>query len=177
MTFGEFLKELFSWLYRFWPIRIVHDWEQGVRCRFGRVTSLLTSSNGLFSTGLHCLWPLVGSVHIEETNIEVSETELQTHTTKEGVNLTFSLGVKYRINDLTKMYRSIHDAADTIYNEICSSAGNVVMEMQYEDVSHNICDALMEDVREEMNTWGIEIISISLINLTRAKPIRLIMDT
>ena len=80
MTFGEFLSQILDWLYRFWPMRIVHDWEQGVRCRFGNATSLLTSSNGIFDTGFHVFWPVIGEINIYETNIEVSETELQTHT-------------------------------------------------------------------------------------------------
>jgi len=146
MTFGEFLKQAFEWLYQFWPVRIIHDWEQGVRCRFGNATSLLTSQNGLGDTGLHVFWPLVGEINLYETNIEVSETELQTHTTGDGVAVTISLGIKYRIFDLKRMYQSIHDPVETLGNELCSAVGKC------------------------------EIVSLSLINLTKARPIRLIVD-
>ncbi len=176
MTIGELLKQIFEWLYRFWPTRIVHDWEQGVQCRFGNATALLTSSNGFFGTGFHVFWPVIGEVNIYETNIEVSETELQTHTSIDGTAVTFSLGVKYRIFDLKRMYQSIHDPRETLQNEICSAAGKCVAATSYADLNARLCDRVIQEVKEQMGDWGIELASLSLINLTSAQPIRLIMD-
>ena len=53
ITFGELLKQVIKWLYAFWPLRVVHDWEPGVRCLLGNATARLTSENGLGGTGLH----------------------------------------------------------------------------------------------------------------------------
>lgn len=176
MSFGEFLSQILEWLYRFWPMRIVHDWEQGVRCRFGNATSLLTSSNGIFETGFHVFWPVIGEINVYETNIEVSETELQTQTSRDGTPVTFSLGVKYRIFDLKRMYQSIHDPRETIQNEICSAAGRCIAVSEYAELSDRLCDRVMQEVKAQMGEWGIEISSISLINLTSAQPLRLILD-
>jgi regulator of protease activity HflC (stomatin/prohibitin superfamily) len=174
MTVGEFLKQVFEWLYQFWPVRIVHDWEQGVRCRLGNATSKLTSSNGIGGTGLHVFWPLVGEISLYETNIEVSETELQTHTTADDAAVTISLGVKYRIFDLKRMYQNIHDPIETLDNEICSAAGQCIVAMQFAQLSTGLCDRILQEVKEQMGEWGIEIVSLSLINLTKARPVRLI---
>jgi len=176
MTFGEFLKQVFEWLYRFWPVRIIHDWEQGVRCRFGNATSTLTSENGIGGTGLHWFWPLIGEINLYETNIEVSETELQTHTTSDGVAVTLSLGVKYRIFDLKLMYQNIHDPIETLGNELCSAVGKCVVAMEFSALSTGLCDQVMQEVKEEMDEWGVEVVSLSLINLSSARPIRLIVD-
>jgi len=176
MTIGEFLRQVVEWLYQFWPVRIVRDWEQGVRCRFGNATSLLTSKNGLWGTGLHAFWPLIGEINVDETNIEVSETELQTHTTLDGVSITFSLGVKYHIFDLKRMYVNIHDPVETLSNEICSAAGKCVVVMQSSEVSDRLCPRVLQEVKEQTGQWGIDLVSLSLINLTSARPLRLIMD-
>lgn len=174
MTVGEFLRQIFEWLYQFWPVRIIHDWEQGVRCRFGNATSLLTACNGIGGTGLQVFWPVIGEISVYETNIEVSETPLQTHTTIDDVAVTISLGVKYRIFDLKRMYQNIHDPIETLENEICSAAGRCIVDMEFAALSSRLCEHVMRESKEQMGEWGIEICSISLINLTKARPIRLI---
>ena len=142
MTLGELLQRIFEWLYQFWPIRIIHDWEQGVRCLFGNATSNLTSGNGIGGTGLHVFWPLLGEINVYETNIEVSETELQTHTTADDVAVTISIGVKHRIFNLKRMYQNIHDPIETLDNEICSAAGQCIVAMQFTQLSTGRCDRI-----------------------------------
>jgi regulator of protease activity HflC (stomatin/prohibitin superfamily) len=176
VTVGELLKQVLDWIYTFWPARLVHDWEQGVRCLFGRATTRLTSSNGVFGTGLHFFWPVVGRIITDETNIEVVETDLQTLTTRDGVPVTFSLGLKYRISNLVRMYKSIHDARETLYNEITAVAGSLVPQLEYEAVRDELCKLVIHETKEQMGEWGIEIISLNLINLCEAQPIRLIAN-
>lgn len=176
MTMGELLKEFAEWLYAFWPIRIVHDWEQGVRCRFGNATALLTSSNGLFGTGLHWFWPMIGEILAYETNIEVVETDLQTHTTADGAPVTFSMGLKYRIFDLKRMYQKIHDPQETLRNELCSVAGTCASRMNRESLPDRLCDQILLETKEQMGSWGIEVISLALMNLAEAQPVRLITN-
>lgn len=176
MTLGELLKQVFEWLYRFWPTRIIRDWEQGVRCQFGNATALLDSHNGLFGTGFHVFWPVVGEININETNIEVTETDLQTHTTADGVAVTFSLGVKFQINDLRRMYVNIHDPVDTLSNEICSAAGRCITSMPYAEISKQLAELVTLEIHEAMEEWGIEVVNIDLINLVHARPLRLIID-
>jgi len=177
MTFGELLKQFMDWLYAFWPLRVVHDWEQGVRCLFGNARDRLTNTNGLLGTGVHVFWPAFGEIIVYETNIEVMETELQTHTTMDGVPVTFSLGLKYRINDLKRLYLSIHDARETLSNEISSVAGSCSARMDYLAVRDRLCDQVLLEIKEQMRDWGIEVISLSPINLSEAQPLRLITNT
>ena len=176
MTFGEFLGQVFEWLYRFWPCRIVSDWEQGVRCRLGRATALLTSTNGLFGTGLHFFWPLAGEIHTTETNIEVEETALQTHTTSDSVPVSFALGVQYRIRDMRQMYLHIHDPAETIENAICATAGTCVTSTKHAELPSLLCGRVMEETHDLLGEWGIEVLSVSLMNFSRVRPVRLLTD-
>jgi regulator of protease activity HflC (stomatin/prohibitin superfamily) len=176
MSIGELVKQILEWVYAFWPMRIIHDWEQGVRCLFGNAKARLTSSNGLGGTGLHFFWPGLQEIEVCDTNIEVVETDLQTHTSLDGAPVTFSMGLKYRITNLMRMYKSIHDARETIYNEISSVAGWCVGQMDYEAIRHDLCEHVLRETKEQMGEWGIEVMSLHLINMSEAKPLRLIMN-
>jgi len=177
MTLGELLKEVVEWIYRFWPLRVVHDWEQGVRCLLGNARTRLTSTNGIFGTGMHWFWPGIGEIMVHETNIEVVETSLQTILSAEEEPVTFSLGLKYRIDNLKRMYQQIHDAADTLCNEVASTAGYVVSHMEVASIPDRLCDAVLLETKEQLGEWGIEVISLRLMNFSEAQPIRLIGDT
>lgn len=177
MTLGELLKQVIEWVYNFWPLRVIHDWEQGVRCLFGNATTRLTSTNGLFGTGLHCFWPGVGEIMVNETNIEVIETSLQTILSEDELPVTFSLGVKYRIFDLKRMYQQIHDAAETLNNEVASTSGYVVSHMKIASIPDRLCDTVLLQTKEQLDTWGIEVVSLRLMNFSQAQPIRLLGNT
>ena len=177
MTLAELLKELIHRIYAFWPLRVVHDWEQGVRCLLGNATARLTSENGWFGTGLHWFCPGVGEIIVNETNIEVVETSLQTILSIEESPVTFSLGLKYRVSNLLRMYKGIHDAADTLCNEIASTAGYVVSHMEVANIPDRLCDTVLLETKEQLGEWGIEVVSLRLMNFSEAQPIRLIGNT
>lgn len=177
MTIGELLSQVIEWIYAFWPFRVVHDWEQGVRCLLGNATAQLTSENGISGTGLHWFWPGVGEIIVDETNIEVVETELQTILSIEDSPVTFSLGLKYRIDNLKRMYEQIHDPADTLCNEVASTAGYVVSHLEVASISDQLCDAVLLETKAQLGEWGIEVISLRLMNFSEAQPIRLIGNT
>lgn len=177
MTFGELLSALGERLYGLWPFRIITDWEQGVRVFSGRATRLLTSSNGIFSSGVHWFCPLLGSIESENANIAVVETDIQTIASLDGKQATFSLGVKYRVRDLRAVYTKIHDVDDTILEQVRSSAGNTVPGLQWNDMRERLGPTVEKDVRARMYGWGIEIIEVAPINLIDAQAIRLIQES
>jgi regulator of protease activity HflC (stomatin/prohibitin superfamily) len=177
MTIGELLKQVIDWVYAFWPLRIVHEWEQGVRCLFGNTKGCLTSRNGLFKTGLHWFVPAIGSIEVMETNIEVVETDLQTVLSAEDSPVTFSLGVKYRITNLMRTYQEIHDARDTLMNEIASVAGYVASNIEVSTMAEGMCETILHETKGDFEDWGIEVVSLRLMNFSEAQPIRLIMNS
>lgn len=176
MTFGELLRQLLDHFYSLWPLRIVSDWESGVRCRFGNATKLLTAKNGFRGTGLHVFFPLIGDIIVEETNVEVAQTDLQTVASADGIQVTLSLGYKYRTFNLKTMYQSIHSAQDTVSNEIQATAGRVVQGLTYEEAQDRLADELLREAGTQLAKWGIRVLDISLIEFTKARPIRLIMN-
>jgi hypothetical protein len=159
-----------------WPFRIVQDWESGVRIKLGNATKLLTAKNGVRGTGLHVFWPLVGDVIVEETNVEVAQTDLQTVTSADGRQVTLSLGYKYKTFNLKTTYQSIHSVEDTVANEIQATAGRIVQGLTYAEAQRTLADELLKEAGAQLAKWGIRVLDISLIEFTVARPIRLLTN-
>lgn len=167
MTLSELISTAVEWVYGFWPFRIVHAWEQGIRLRCGKITATL-------EPGVHGFWPGVGEIMTRDTVLDVNATESQTVDTQDGESVTFSLAFKYRIVDLAALYTSIQDHDSTVTNEICASAAGLVGTLRYDDLSE-LPDAVWRDVHGRLNEWGIELFEVSLLNLCAARTYRLIM--
>ena len=176
MTLGELLALIWDSLYGLWPVRIVQDWQQGVRMLNGQARATLTSTNGIRGTGLHMFVPLFGDLIQEDCNIAVVETSLQTVDTKDGIAATFSIGVKYRIRDLKASYQKVHDHEDTLLEQVRSTAANIVRELLWEDMNDLLGPELDQQIKKNMHGWGVDVIQCAPINLTNAQAIRLIQD-
>ncbi len=187
MNLGELLFKILGWIYDFWPLRVINRWESGVRIWLGQTQKLLTHENGIFGTGLHWFIPLAGEIQARESNLEVLETSMQTHTVL-GQTVTFTLGVRFKISDMKRLYEEIHDPDATIMNELISLAGTAVSSMGeevedpeefdlVEEIRANLIDLLEEAMAESLEAWGIEVKEISLISLAEAPTYRVLADS
>lgn len=176
MQLGEFLLKAFEWLYEFWPIRIVSDWEQGIRMCGGRARKLLSSRTGLFRSGIHFFWPLLGEILTDDCVVDVNETPMQTKTTADGESVSFSLGLKYSIRDMRELYLQIKDHHETVLTEAQGCAGYWVGEMDFDDLNQKLANLIFKDLSERFESWGIDLQDVSLINLAAARTFRLIGD-
>lgn len=174
MELGAFLKWILDRIYSLWPFRIVSDWEQGVLVSAGRVSKLLTSANGIGSTGLHWFLPLLEEIFTEDANVRTQETDIQDLLTRDRRALSFSLSVKWQVIDLTRMYTTIHEPADTIHNAVEATAAAEVMLNNFDDLDETFGDTVHAQVIEELDGWGIELIEVGVISFTTAQPIRLV---
>lgn len=174
---GDFLERAAEWVYEWWPVRIVNDWEQGVRMRGGRARDLLTSTNGLRGSGVHLFWPRLGEIIVQPTNLEVLETDLQSVEDAEGVVWTFSLGVKFRVRDLKALLLKVHDHQQTIVEELRSAGGRACAHLDTEEVPSGLGDETLSRVRRATHGWGLEVRAVRPINMCRAQALRLIQDS
>lgn len=174
---GEFLKELVGWLYDFWPFRIVRDWEQGLRVCLGRAGQPLTSRNGLFGTGVHVFPPGVGEILVEEANVEVSETGIQTFTTRDRQTVTISFALEYRIKDMRRLYLGIHDTSATLVNATLAAAGRALSELNLDEIHDELEDIVVSEVEEKLGEWGVEVLALTPITFVVGKALRLIQGT
>ncbi len=175
MTLGEFLQQLLEYIYELWPLRIVREWEQGIRLRAGTVVKLLTSSNGIFGSGVHPFLPFLGEILTEECNQRVVETSWQTLTTLDGVSVSFSLAARYQIRDLSKLYVSVHDPEETIKNQL-SAAAEILDSIIAENVAAEFAPAIHDAAKKRLTEWGVKLLQVSLFNRVEAPSLRLLND-
>lgn len=176
MTLGEFLQQLIEWVYDLWPIRIIREWEQGVRLRNGNRTKLLTSSNGVKGGGIHFFWPLIGEIQSEEANVRVVETSWQTLTTKDGHAVSFSLAARYRIRDLGKLYVAIHEHEETIQNQLSVAAAEAIQDIDLCNLDKSLATAVREIAKTRLSEWGVTLLEVSLFNRVEANTLRLLNE-
>lgn len=177
MNFSELISQLVDKIVGLWPVRIIFDWEQGIRLHNGAITALLTSSNGLFGTGIHLFWPVIGDILTEDANIRVVETDIQTVTTKDGSPATVSIGIKYKIKDLQAVLLKVNEYEDTVLELARSTVGVIVPTLQWDELVDKLGAAVESSVKKRMYGWGIEVLEVAPINLTNAPAIRLIQDS
>lgn len=188
MTLAEILSGFIEYLYGFWPARIVNDWEAGIRMRAGQITAVLSSTNGIFGTGIHVFWPVVGEIQTMAANVEVNETPWQTHTIS-GRTIVFSLGYKYQVKNMRKLWTEVHDHEETVLNEVCSVAGACIEQIAeraaeagpkanpLEDARDALPDLVKEGVGKSFLAWGLYMKEVSLFNLSEGPTLRLLGGT
>lgn len=182
MTVGEFLGKMIERIWDFWPLRIVTQWEQGVRVTLGHAEGPLTATNGFWGTGLHAFWPGAGMLLTEETNIEVSETPTQTVTTADGEALTFALAVSFHITDLCRLYLNVHDYQDALPTQMQAAAGEIAGQLYWDPEGEEqpsvelLPEMTKKRLDEQFTRWGVEILEISPTNVSVSPTLRLISD-
>lgn len=177
---GDLLQDLIIWLYGLlWPFRIVNQWSQGVRTRSGKIQRpALTHENGLFKTGIHVFWPIIGDLEKYPSNVEVQELSLQNVRLRSGEELTFSLSATMRVRDWTLVYANVQDPDDSFREAIRGAAATLAREANsIDDFADKVAaGAVTDQAKADMRGWGVELKRTRLINLTAAQPLRLIMD-
>ena len=167
MTFGELLTAVGEHIWSLWPVRIVNPWQTAVRLRLGKVHATV-------GPGLRLFWPFFDELVVWDTVLDVNVTKPQTVDTADGQTVTFSLALRYRISDLARLLTQIQDYEDTIGNEITASAASLIATMDYADVEGELGEAVYGDVRARLEDWGVELESVSVYTLCRARAIRLL---
>lgn len=86
---------------------IVVPWQQAIRVRLGRHTTLLCA-------GIHVKVPFADAVYMQTTRMRTCPLGRQTVTNTDGQTITFSASVGYAIGNILKLYESLHHAEDYV---------------------------------------------------------------
>lgn len=129
------LKNIFTW---WWTIS---PWEQGVRVRAGKHVKLLEA-------GLHLRIPVLDRFYVQSVRLRYICVPTQTVTTKDGKALTISGGLAYSIEDILKLYQTIHDPVDTIEMMCCGIIASTIEGKEAAEVSPKDVE---KAVNEELN--------------------------
>lgn len=97
----DFLARLLTWWF------VVMPWEAAVRVRFGDRVALV-------GQGVHFRIPFFDSVYIQNTRLRMMHLQTQTISTRDGKPLTLAGSIGYRIADVMQLYKTLHQAEQTV---------------------------------------------------------------
>ena len=109
----NYIGNLFTW------VVIVAPWEQALRVRLGKNASLL-------GAGCYLRIPFVDRVYIHTIRKRMFVIRPQVLTTLDGKTLSLSGAIGFQIDDLRKLFDSLHDAMDTVESQIGSAIAEYV---------------------------------------------------
>lgn len=176
MTLSDFLTKAVDWIYDFWPLRIVREWELGIRLQSGSIVKQLDAGNGIRKSGVHWFIPRLGEIIVHECNLEVVETEPQTIETADGYSVTVQWAVTYCITDLINYYVSIQNQDDTVLGAVRAAAGEIIPTLAWETRA-DWARLMMEAIGEQSVNWGLDVKAVKPTTLVRAQTLRLLTDT
>jgi len=176
---GDAIRYLLDLALEWWPVRIVREWEQGIRLTSGTIgPEVLTHTNGPLPglRGLHFFYPKLGEVIVHECNWEVAETTLQTLVTRDGHAVTVGFAVQFRIHDLRLYYRGVHDHEATVLEAVRGAAGATVPTFELSSLSGDLAAAMLAASKASLRGWGLEVKYVVPTTLVAARTFRLIQD-
>lgn len=152
------------------PYVIIAPWEQGVRTFMGRVTKHMTPTNGVFGTGLHFYWPILGTSAAWECNTETWRTSPQTFG-----NLTLSFIIQARIARLDLWFVGVNDPINHVVgDQVSAAAGELAGELNGALPSPEWCEKVRALAQRRCYGWGVEIKRVAVETATCAPTLRLI---
>ena len=164
------------------PYEVIHEWEQGVKTKLGRIVKTCRHTNGVRGTGLHFYWPLVGGIDTQNTNTSTMQTNDQTLTTQDGVAVVVAMTIAYRITDAGRFFRWIHDQDETIENVLESAVGRAVPQLDWWQgtskenwgLVENLVEMVGEEITPRLRKWGVDLVDLAPHTMVRARAYRVI---
>jgi hypothetical protein len=162
-TFAELLRsfgQLFIWFV------IVLPWDQCVRIRLGKHTTLL-------GPGIHLKIPYADQVFGQCCRRRIKIIPSQTVTTKDGIVITLSGAVGFSVEDVAKLYNTLIHVDDTIEAEVCGLVSEYVASNPYDNCQP---PAIEQFVREKLRLadYGLGGQEFYLTNFAKTRTLRLI---
>ena len=158
----RFINELKFWM-------IIDPWDQAVRVRLGKYTKVLKG-------GVYFKIPVLDIFYVQSCRFRISSNaDKNTVQTLDNKAVTFVIGIGYKIDDIFKLYNTLHHAEDTIKYMMRSEACKYVS-------LHNLVDIKLQQMTEaltqklNLEEYGLSSVIVYITDLTYVKTYRLIGD-
>lgn len=163
MNLDQLFRSL-SGLFRWWVT--VAPWEQAVRVRLGRHVEVLHA-------GVHLRIPGVDRVYRQSIRRRFSSIPTQTVTTSDGKAVTLSGALAYCIDDIARLYDTLHNAEDVLQTEAAATVARFVC-------SHTLAECRPETIERvvtetlDLRRYGLGGIEFSITDIAAVRTFRLI---
>lgn len=160
----------FLHLFKFWIV--MNPYEKGVQLRLGRFIKVL-------EPGFHFLIPFgidyCLAEHVVPTTHSLGDESV---TTADGVSVGFHAVVTYKVNDIKKATLDVSDSDHAVRDATSGEIGRVMRAATWNEIlAADFGDLLTAACRKRGWRYGIEILSIQLAGLAKARTIRLMNHT
>lgn len=164
------IQRLIAALSRFFQcLYVVQPWEQGVRVRAGKGVVL-------HGPGVHFIIPFVDQVYVQNTRLRMMHTSTQTLSTADGRPLTLAGSIRYRIDDVLKLYLTLHQAESTVKQELQARIAEFV-------ITHSLTECRAQAIQDAVNSsmdlgrYGLAEVEFYLTDCVHVRTYRLISDS
>lgn len=147
---------------------IIAPWEQGIRVRMGKHVTRL-------EPGVHLRLPLVHAVYRQSVRMRWCDLPTQTIATADGKTVTLSVTLGYQVDDIERLYTTLHHAEATLRNMTLSAVAAAIHGMDAEcctprAVEEHATDAL------DFAAYGVGEVRIRATDFAFVRTYRLIQD-
>ena len=154
LQLSSIIPDLLANIWKLLPFRLamVHQYEQGVYFRGGKAISVCTSENGMYfpyhkdkfpwvsfeRSGIFFYWAWIENIVVMTNVLQVVETQIQTFSTKDAVELTASFSVSYEIKNALSYWTSVQEFDISLENFIQGIIGKQFSAKTYQEIHDNI---------------------------------------
>ena len=164
----ELLSQIWSYLIFF---VIVSEYEEGVLLRFGKYKKYI-------KPGFRWKIPIVDNIIVNHTVWQTISLHPQSLTTKDNKGIVVKGIIKFRIADVKVFSLEVWGSADAISDMTMGIIRDEVMEHSWEEIKEGKLDKVIaRKGKAEAKRWGIEIDTVTLIDMAEIVSIRLFNDT
>lgn len=151
-------------MFQWWVV--IAPWQQGIRVRFGRSVKRL-------DPGIHLKLPLVDIVYMQPIRVRAQHIQSQTLTTVDGKAVSLSAALQYEIVDLLRLYRTLHNAHDTIEQKVQGVVAGYVFGKRLDQLQPNALeDELLRTL--DIEQFGLKLHGFNLTSFAHVRSYRLI---
>lgn len=158
--FLSFVKSLFSWYV------LIAPWEQGIRVRLGKHVRLLES-------GIHFKIPIFDIIFVQPIRTRIVPITDQSLITADKKVIVLAGSFAYKIDDLLKLYQTLHNPTNAIEQKVMGSVSAHVFKTNFDDLEP---DKLAQTVKREIDLSEFGLISVDffLTSFASVKTYRII---
>lgn len=129
------LMALFKWFF------IVEPWDRAIRTRLGKNVRV-------YQPGIHFCIPYLDKVYVQNRRRRISPLDEQTLSTIDRKVVTVCGTIGYQIDDIMKLYRTLHQAEATVKMHAMQYVTEYIIERNLDEVTPQ---GLSAYVRAKMN--------------------------
>lgn len=171
----DLFRLLGEWLQFIWPLRKVHQWERGLRYRFGRYVRNL-------GPGVYWATPWFGEIRAESVVPGIVQTPRIDITAQDGMLVTLQASATVRVVDLAKAVNEVDAYMETTAELITAVLAEKVAEVDAARLAPEKRSRLLSDLRRwvqaEADGFGVEVSKLRFTTfVTNPRAFRLLGDS